>query len=148
MQYGRSDALEGGNGTIIRYGNFPDHPDTPLHHKHTANGGIEAVDFDGLLERVYRDANSLHRVRRPNDLELLRILATEHPESIRETARLVDHDVRKVHRNLDELDSLNLIEFQSDGPGKPKRPIVWYNEIAIDLPLGSGDGKGEDRGKA
>jgi predicted transcriptional regulator len=79
---------------------------------------------------------------------LLRILATEQPESIRETARLVDHDVRKVHRNLDELDSLNLIEFQSDGPGKPKRPIVWYNEIAIDLPLGSGDGKGEDRGKA
>ena len=209
MQYGRSDALEGDNGTIIRYGNFPDHPDTPLHHKHTADGGIEAVDFDGLLalyrrfkqevrdydesgtekgetddehehrdrhirfgtgnterveetvaardrgedptpslERVCRDVNSLPRVTRPNNLELLRILATEHPESIRETARLVDHDVRQVHRNLEELDSQSLIEFQSDGPGKPKHPIVWYDEISIELPLSSWDGESGDRAKA
>lgn len=100
------------------------------------------------LERVYRDVDNLHRVTRPKNLELLRILATEHPESIRETARLADRDVRQVHRNLEELESLNLIEFQSDGPGKPKRPLVWYDEIAVELPLSTGDGTGEDRAKA
>ncbi|WP_136603228.1 HVO_A0114 family putative DNA-binding protein [Salinigranum halophilum] len=100
------------------------------------------------LERVYRDVTNLHRVTRPKNLELLRILATEHPESIRETARLVDRDVRQVHRNLEELESLDLIKFQSDGPGKPKRPLVWYDEIAVELPLVSEDGTGEDRAKA
>ncbi|MDS0296560.1 toxin-antitoxin system TumE family protein [Halogeometricum luteum] len=50
MQYGRSDAPEDDDGTIIRYDNFPDHPDAPLHHKHTEDGGIEPVEFDGLLD--------------------------------------------------------------------------------------------------
>jgi predicted transcriptional regulator len=100
------------------------------------------------LERVYRDVDNLHRVTRPKNLELLRVLATECPESIRETARLVDRDVRQVHRNLEELEALDLIEFQSDGPGKPKRPIVWYDEIAVELPLVTEDGTGEDRAEA
>ena len=91
------------------------------------------------LERVYRDVENLHRVTRPKNLELLRVLATERPESIRETARLVDRDVRQVHRNLEELAALDLIEFESEGPGKPKRPTVWYDEIAVELPLITGD---------
>ena len=114
----------------------------------TLAGLDRGEDPTPYLERVYRDVNNLHRVTRPKNLELLRILATEHPESIRETARLADRDVRQVHRNLEELESLDLIEFQSDGPGKPKRPLVWYDEIAVELPLISGDGTGEDRAKA
>ena len=54
MQYGRTDAPEGEDGTIVRYDNFPDHPDAPLHHKHTEDGEIEPVDFDGLLD-LYRE---------------------------------------------------------------------------------------------
>lgn len=54
MQYGRTDAPEGDDGTIIRYDNFPDHPDAPLHHKHTADGGVEPVEFGGLLA-LFRD---------------------------------------------------------------------------------------------
>lgn len=100
------------------------------------------------LERVYRNVENLHRVTRPKNLELLRVLATEHPESIRETARLVERDVRQVHRNLEELADLDLIKFESDGPGKPKRPIVWYNEIAVELPLTAGDGASEDSAEA
>ena len=54
MQYGRTDAHDGDDGTIIRYDNFPDHPDAPRHHKHTEEGAIEPVDFDGLLP-LFRD---------------------------------------------------------------------------------------------
>jgi hypothetical protein len=43
LQYGDYD----GN-TIIRYDNFPDHPDAAHHHKH-APGGVEDVDFEGVL---------------------------------------------------------------------------------------------------
>ena len=54
MQYGHSDAPEGEDGTIIRYDNFPDHPGAPLHHKHTEDGEIERVDYDGVLD-LYHD---------------------------------------------------------------------------------------------
>ncbi|WP_129116596.1 HVO_A0114 family putative DNA-binding protein [Halegenticoccus tardaugens] len=100
------------------------------------------------FERVYRDVDNLHRVTRPKNLELLRVLATERPKSIRETARFVDRDVRQVHRNLEELADLDLIEFETDGPGKPKRPTVWYDEIAVELPLTAGNGASEDSAEA
>ncbi|WP_458190482.1 toxin-antitoxin system TumE family protein [Haladaptatus sp. NG-WS-4] len=43
MQYGTTDGT-----TIVRYDNFPDHPDAAHHHKHTEDGGVIDVDFDGL----------------------------------------------------------------------------------------------------
>jgi|AntDeeMetagen134_2_1112570.scaffolds.fasta_scaffold00767_9 predicted transcriptional regulator len=85
------------------------------------------------FERVYRDENNLHRLTRPKNLELLRTLASERPESIRETARLVERDVRQVHRNLEELEDLGLVEFEENG--RSKRPSVWYDEIAVELEL-------------
>lgn len=100
------------------------------------------------FERVYRDPDTLHRVTRPKNLELLVVLATERPESIRETARLVERDVRQVHRNLEELADLDLIEFESSGPGKAKRPTVWYDEITVELPLTAGNGASEDGAEA
>ena len=39
--------------TIIRYDNFPDHPDASHHHKHTSDG-VEDVEFDGLLARYHQ----------------------------------------------------------------------------------------------
>lgn len=43
MQYGNA-----AGETIVRYDNFPDHPEVAHHHKHLADGTVEAVDFDGL----------------------------------------------------------------------------------------------------
>jgi predicted transcriptional regulator len=89
------------------------------------------------FERVYRDEENLHRVTRPKNLELLRTLASERPESIRETARLVERDVRQVHRNLNELEDLGLVEFEEDG--RSKQPTVWYDEITVELELTTDD---------
>lgn len=85
------------------------------------------------LQRVYHDPEDLHRVTRPKNLELLRAIARERPEGIRATARLVGRDVRQVHRNLEELADLGLVEFEENG--QSKRPTVWYDEIDIQLPL-------------
>jgi len=55
FQYGDRD----GN-TIIRYDNFPDHPDAAHHHKHTQNGTVRDVDFEGLFplyERFKTEVN-------------------------------------------------------------------------------------------
>jgi len=88
---------------------------------------------DPHFEVVYHDPADVHRVTRPKSLELLRAIVQHEPESIRETARLVDRDVSQVHRNLKELEELHLVDLTNDG--QSKRPSVWYDAIDIDLPL-------------
>lgn len=85
------------------------------------------------FEVVFNDFDDIHRVTRPKNLELLRAIVQHDPDSIRETARLVDRDVRQVHTNLEELEALHLIEFERNG--NRKRPWVWYDAIEVDLPL-------------
>lgn len=88
---------------------------------------------DAHYEVIFDDPDDIHRVTRPKNLELLRTIARHEPESIRETARFVDRDVRQVHTNLSELADLHLIELEDDG--RRTRPNVWYDSIEVDLPL-------------
>lgn len=44
FQYGELDG-----DTIFRYDNFPDHPSAPHHHKHTQDGGVDGVEFEGVF---------------------------------------------------------------------------------------------------
>jgi predicted transcriptional regulator len=90
-----------------------------------------------FFEITFHDPADVHRVTRPKNLELLRAIVQHEPESIRETARLVDRDVSQVHCNLDELETLHLIDLVEDG--QSKRPNVWYDEIELDLPLYSSE---------
>lgn len=98
---------------------------------------LEAIDRgerpDPHFEIVYHAPEDIHRLTRPKNLELLRAIVQHEPESIRETARLVDRDVKQVHRNLTELSDLHLIDLVEEG--QAKRPRVWYTGIDIDLPL-------------
>ena len=54
MQYGTTDGK-----TLVRYDNFPDHPDAPIHHKHTADGYVEPVEFDGVRPLFERFKNEV-----------------------------------------------------------------------------------------
>lgn len=119
--------------------------DTRVLHIRFREGDTEQVEetLDALdrgetpesyVERVYHDPDELHRITRPKNLELLRTIVRERPASIRETARLVERDVRQVHRNLEELEGLGLIGFEETD--RAKRPTVWYDEINVELPLG------------
>ncbi|MFA9427217.1 transcriptional regulator [Natronorubrum sp. A-ect3] len=92
---------------------------------------------DPHFEVIFDDPDDIHRVTRPKNVELLRTIVQREPESIREAARLVDRDVRQVHTNLEELESLHLIHFEQDG--RRKRPTVWYDSLEVDLPLHAPD---------
>ena len=48
FQYGTVDGE-----TVVRYDNFPDHPDATTHHKHTPDG-VESVDFEGIRALYHR----------------------------------------------------------------------------------------------
>lgn len=95
----------------------------------------EGADLDDANVLSLPDERALARVLSETNVELVRAIAQQAPESIREVARLVDRDVKEVHRNLSELEAYGLIDFEDDG--RSKRPLVWYDEIEISVPVGS-----------
>lgn len=132
---------------MVNTGTEPATDDTPenrvLHIRYRSGNDerlvetLETLDHgetpEPLFEIVYHNIEDLHRVTRPTNLELLRTIVREEPSGIRETARLVDRDVRQVHRNLAELEALGLIEIKEEG--RSKQPKTWYDAISVDLPL-------------
>jgi predicted transcriptional regulator len=69
----------------------------------------------------------------PRVLELIEAIRQEEPASINETARVVDRDVKNVHEELSQLAQLGIIFFEEDG--QRKRPVVWFDELVINLPF-------------
>ncbi|MFC6732395.1 MULTISPECIES: transcriptional regulator [unclassified Haladaptatus] len=81
----------------------------------------------------FEDLDDVERLMRRLNLQLLDVIASERPKSIRETARLVNRDYKEVHRNLKELEALGVIEFTT--AGNSKRPILRDGAEAIDLSI-------------
>ncbi len=75
----------------------------------------------------------LNRLLSESAIELLRTIARENPQSINETARTADRDVHIVHDTLTELERLGLVRFEAEG--NAKRPVVWYDEIDVEIPI-------------
>ncbi|EMA17170.1 HVO_A0114 family putative DNA-binding protein [Haloarcula amylolytica] len=86
---------------------------------------------------VLEDESDLQRLFSPANLALLRAIREHEPESMRETATLVGRDFKEVHRNLTELETLNVIEFEQSG--RSKRPVVRFDEIDIEVSLDTAD---------
>ena len=95
--------------------------------------GIESEDSDAIR----LDADKLFGLLTPQTVELLRTIAREQPASIRETARLVDRDIKNVHRELIRLGARDLVEFEEDG--RARRPVLTYDTLAIELAIGPRD---------
>lgn len=56
FQYGNFDGE-----TIVRYDNFPDHPDAPIHHKHEQDGDVKGFEYEGvtaLYQRFKSEVNN------------------------------------------------------------------------------------------
>jgi len=98
-----------------------------------AEAGEELDDAQPVLN--FGSYAELSRLLSPKNLELLEMIAEHEPESIREAATLVDRDYKQVHRNLTELDSIGVIEFEGGGPGSAKTPTLAYDGLEIDLPF-------------
>jgi len=74
----------------------------------------------------------------PRVLDLIEAVRREEPASINEAARVVDRDVKNVHEELSRLAQLGIVFFEEDG--QRKRPVVWFDELVINLPLDSHPG--------
>lgn len=98
----------------------------------------EGADVDDRHVLVLEDEADLQRILSPANLELLRAINAHEPESMRATATLVDRDFKEVHRNLTELEALNVVEFEA--AGRSKRPFVRFDEIDVEVSLSTPDG--------
>ncbi len=75
----------------------------------------------------------LARVFSEKNLELIRTVANHRPASMREAARLTERAIADVSKNLNELETLGLVEFVEEG--RSKRPVIWYDEIDVEFPV-------------
>lgn len=91
----------------------------------------ESVDKPDTF--AFETSELLFETFNPRTVALLETISDSEPESIRETARLVDRDVKNVHEELTELNRLGVIRFEDSG--RSKRPVFPYEEIVISLPF-------------
>lgn len=121
----------------VRIGTPPDRRDLE-----TDLGDLEAGEAVEAREPTLtiEDLETFGRVFRPTNLELLEAIANDEPGSIRELARVVERHPPEVTENVNELADYGLVDIERDG--RAKRPIVRYDEIDVDLPIGrhSSDG--------
>ena len=83
---------------------------------------LSFTSYDDLMETLT-----------PRVLELMEAIRQEEPSSINETARVVERDVKNVHEELGRLARLGIIFVEEEG--QSKRPVVWFDELVINLPF-------------
>jgi len=91
----------------------------------------DAVDTPPTLS--FTSYDDLMETLTPRVLDLIEAIRQEEPSSINETARVVDRDVKNVHEELSRLAQLGIIFFEEEG--QSKRPVVWFDELVINLPF-------------
>jgi len=99
--------------------------------------GIEGLEQDDAVDSTptlsFTSYDDLMGTLTPRVLDLIEAIRREEPSSINETARVVDRDVKNVREELSCLAQLGIIFFEGDG--QSKRPVVWFNQLVINLPF-------------
>ena len=99
--------------------------------------GIEALERGDAVDSTptlsFSSYDDLMGTLTPRVLDLIEAIHREKPASINETARVVDRDVKNVHEELSRLAQLGIIFFEEDG--QSKRPVVWFDELVINIPF-------------
>ena len=127
------------NTLKITFGKADDHRDAARERLRQAEAGEsgDAIEQDARFILDFESFGEVERLMRRSNLELVETIATEQPSSIRATATTVDRDYKDVHRNLNELESLGVIEFVTEGASK--RPILRAGTTEIDFSFRWGD---------
>ncbi|KZX17639.1 HVO_A0114 family putative DNA-binding protein [Methanobrevibacter filiformis] len=65
-----------------------------------------------------------------NEIELLNLIKSKTPKSIRELAKIIDKDISTIQPKIKKLENEGLIELKQGGKNS-KIPIVNYDKIEI-----------------
>ena len=114
----------------VKYMDAEEALEQPLEGIRSIKEGDETDDTPMVMVTTKED---LTRVTRDTTIDLINAIAEHEPESIRETARLVDRSPIDVKKNLDELERIGLVRLEEEGSAK--RPVVWYEKLNLEIPL-------------
>lgn len=95
----------------------------------------EKVDSTPIVS--FTSYEHLLRTITPETLALIETIRRTDPSSINETARVTGRDVKNIHEELTRLGNMGIIDLVEEG--QSKRPVVWYDELDIKVPLPSND---------
>jgi predicted transcriptional regulator len=97
------------------------------------DGPVIQVNFTGL--------HDLSRLMSEENLKLLTGIVERQPDSISSLTEAVGRDYKSVHRNLQELESFGVIEFESTE--NAKQPILrgGAEEVAVEVSVHRLDGE-------
>jgi predicted transcriptional regulator len=93
----------------------------------------EAIEQDTRFILNFEEYSDIDQLMRERNLKLIEAVVEHEPDSIQAAAEDVDRDYREVHRNLQELESLGVIEFVDDG--QRKRPQLRGGAQNIDFSI-------------
>lgn len=121
------------NTLKITFGQADDHRAAARERLQRAEAGErgEAIEQDARFILNFEDFADVERLMRRSNLALLSAIVDERPQSIRQTAQVVDRDYREVHRNLEELEALGVVEFEEEGSSK--KPILRGGTETVDF---------------
>jgi predicted transcriptional regulator len=74
---------------------------------------------------------------RRTNMEILQALAEQDVDSITKLAEVVDRDYKEVHRNVEELATMNVVEFEKHG--NKKKPVMRFGDIEVKILLDSSE---------
>ncbi|MCU4743360.1 MarR family transcriptional regulator [Natronoglomus mannanivorans] len=114
----------------VEIGTTTDHSD--LEDSLAALDVGEDVDLQPATLSI-ENLETFGQIFRPSNLELLEAIVENDPSSIRELAQIVGRHLPEVTNNINELVDYGLVELERDG--RAKRPVVWYDEIDVDIRL-------------
>ena len=123
------------NTLRITFKQATEHRDAARERLRRAEAGVdsEAIEQDVQFVLNFETFDEIARLMRTANIELIEAIVAERPESIRQTATAVDRDYREVHRNLQELESLGVVEFEQEG--RSKRPILRDGTDTVDFSI-------------
>ena len=78
----------------------------------------DSIEQDARVILNFEGYGDIERLMRERNLKLIEAIVEQRPGSIQATAAAVDRDYRDVHRNLKELESLGVVEFEANGQRK------------------------------
>lgn len=121
------------NTLKITFGQADEHRKAARERLQRAEEGATgaSIEQDARFILDFEEYADVEQLMRQSNLELVRVIANDEPDSIRATATAVDRDYREVHRNLQELAELGVIEFVTEGTSK--RPILRAGTERIDF---------------
>jgi predicted transcriptional regulator len=124
----------------ITFGQADEHREAARERLRRAEAGErgEEIEQEARFILNFEDFSEVEQLMRTSNLSLLEAIVNEQPDSIRQTAEAVDRDYKEVHRNLEELESLGVIEFEKDGASK--KPVLRGGAETINFSFSIGRG--------